>query len=159
MMRWHFHSWMLVCLACGSQAQSRFGDATSTGDGTGTGAGGSIGTGAGGSGIVVPPRDMDAAAEAATIVTTLPPGYTKTEVGGYQLGAALDNGVDAGAGAMNGTNCGNILTGVVRDFKGRNEPGGHPDFEGPLFGNDITPNLVGMVIDVGQKPLYASMCE
>jgi fibro-slime domain-containing protein len=102
---------------------------------------------------------LDAAMEAATIITTLPPGYTKTEVGGYQLGAALDTGMDAGVGAMNGTNCGNILTGVVRDFKGRNEPGGHPDFEGPLFGNDITPNLVAMNIDVGQKPLYASMCE
>jgi fibro-slime domain-containing protein len=92
----------------------------------------------------------------------LPPGFTKTEVGGYLLGAAIANGVDAGGFGGGGTgndNCGNILLGVVRDFKGRNEPGGHPDFEGPLFGNDITPGLVATTIDVDQKPLYASQCE
>jgi fibro-slime domain-containing protein len=156
----YLHSWVLVCLACGSQSQSRFVD-TAAGDGTG-GAGGGIivGTGAGGSGIVPPPR-MDAGTEdAAVIVTTLPPGFTQTEIGGYKLGAALDTGVDAGAGGpTNGTNCGNILTAVVRDFKGRNQPGGHLDFEGPLYGNNITANLVGMAIGLDQKPVYASNCE
>jgi fibro-slime domain-containing protein len=77
------------------------------------------------------------------------------------LGGALAGGTDAGisvdAGSGN-TNCGNILTGVVRDFKGR-EMAGHPDFEGPLWGMDITSSLVGQAIDVDQKPLYASQCE
>jgi fibro-slime domain-containing protein len=94
------------------------------------------------------------------IIDTLPPGFTKTEVGGYQLGGSLAGGSDAGTAADAGTsaNCGNILLGVVRDFKGR-EQGGHPDFQGPLYGNDITSNLVGPTIDVDQKPVYASQCE
>ncbi len=130
----------------------------------GSGAGGGLTTGtsgAAGAGIVVPPSE--GGSDAAVIVTSLPPGYTQTEVGGYLLGAPLANGVDAGGragGSGNGTeNCGNILLAVVRDFKGRSDPGGHPDFEGPLYGNDITTGLVGMTIDVGQKPLYASQCE
>ncbi len=113
--------------------------------------------GTAGSAIVVPPSD--GGREAAVVVTSLPPGYMQTEVGGYQLGSSLVNGVDAGATGTSNENCGNILLGVVRDFKGRTDPGGHPDFEGPLFGNDITTGLVGMTLDVGQKPLYASQCE
>ena len=51
---------------------------------------------------------------------------------------------DAGTGdPTTGTdNCGNILMGVVRDFKGINEPGGHPDFEA-FSGKDVTTGLVG----------------
>src|SRR5262249_43414519 len=51
------------------------------------------------------------------------------------------------------------LVAVVRDFKGRSEPGGHPDFEGPLYGNDVTKGLVGSVLGADQKTVYASKCE
>jgi fibro-slime domain-containing protein len=151
-----------VCLACGSQQESRFGSTQAGGDGAGgtliVGSGG--GTGAGGSGIVTNPMD-GGGTDGPVIIDTLPPGFTKTEVGGFMLGGSLANGTDAGTAADAGsgtTNCGNILLGVVRDFKGR-EQGGHLDFQGPLYGMDITSNLVGPTIDVDQKPVYASQCE
>jgi fibro-slime domain-containing protein len=112
--------------------------------------------------------DAGEMAEAAAIITTLPPGFIqsapspKTQepgVGGYQLGASLEAGAgDAGVSNDSNASCGNILTAVVRDFKGR-EQGGHPDFQGPLYGNDITPGLVGAMLDNDQKPVYASQCE
>jgi fibro-slime domain-containing protein len=105
---------------------------------------------------------MDAGKD-ATFFPTLPPDFTpsgstpqKMGVGGFKLGGALDGGVTTGP--VNGENCGNILLAVVRDFKGR-EQGGHPDFQGPLYGNDITPNLVAPMLGSDQKPVYASQCE
>jgi fibro-slime domain-containing protein len=95
---------------------------------------------------------------------TLPAGFTASELGGYQLGASLDGaagGGTAGAGgspASNG-NCGNILLGVVRDFKGADEANGHPDFEAPIAGADVTPALVAETLGMDRKPVYASRCE
>jgi fibro-slime domain-containing protein len=159
------HAWVVVCLACGSQGESRFPGASVGGNAGGDSTGGIItgSSGSGGSGgapIVPPPGTMDAGQGGGAIIGSLPPGYTKTEVGGFLLGGALGEGSDAGhAGGTGNDNCGNILLGVIRDFKGRSEPGGHPDFEGPLYGNDITPNLVAGTIDVDRKPVYASQCE
>jgi len=99
------------------------------------------------------------------VITSLPPGFVGTEIGGYQLGAALASGGaggstgSGGAGGNGTSNCGNILLGVVRDFKGSGESGGHPDFEGPMYGDEITAGLVGPTIGVDDKPIYASQCE
>jgi len=157
---------LLGCVACGSGdpplrdvgADSGVGVTTGgTGGAGATGGTGGMG-GAGGTGaIVIPPGLTDASTDAG-IITSLPPGFTATEVGGYKLGVPLGDGTDAGASTGN-SNCGNILLGVLRDFKGRNEPGGQPDFEGPLYGMNVTPNLVAPVLDPTQKPVYASMCE
>jgi fibro-slime domain-containing protein len=117
------------------------------------GVGGSLGAG----GTLLP--DGGTGSGGGGIITTLPPGFIATEVGGYKLGMPISGGSDPDAGAPGNENCGNILLGVVRDFKGRNEPGGNPDFEGPLYGNDITTNLVASVLGPDQKPVYASMCE
>ena len=168
-MRKYFYASVFLCLACGSEAQqSRFvgsGDGVggngiigSTSSGGSTGTGGSIG--AGGSSIAVPDA-AGTARDGAVITTSLPPGFTQTEVGGYMLGPSLANGLDGGTagGGTGSDNCGNILLGVVRDFKGRSLPGGHPDFEGPLYGNDVTTGLVATTIDVDLKPIYASQCE
>ena len=128
-------------------------------------------TGAGGSAlVVVPERDASSSDSAGDrigrdveIITMLPPGFTAAEIGGFRLGAALGDGMDAGAGADAGAgsneNCGNILTGVVRDFKGRMPEMGHLDFEAPWSGAAITPNLVTMMLGADQKPVYASQCE
>ncbi|HWZ91996.1 MAG TPA: fibro-slime domain-containing protein [Polyangiaceae bacterium] len=62
---------------------------------------------------------------------------------------------DADAGA---DNCGNILLAVVRDFRGANEPGGHPDFE-QFATTQGTPHLVADVLGDERKPTYASHCE
>jgi fibro-slime domain-containing protein len=87
----------------------------------------------------------------------LPPNLVSTEMGGYALGAALGGDLDAGGGDGNtvGQNC-NVLMGVVRDFKGVNEPGGHPDFEA-FSGQGPTTGLVGATLS-GLKPVYASQC-
>ena len=97
------------------------------------------------------------------LVETLPPGFTAADVGGYQLGPAIMQG-EAGAGGapadaeVTDGNCGNVLLGEVRDFKGKNEAGGHPDFE--VFLSQVaTPHLVEDVLGSDLKPGYASKCE
>ncbi len=163
-MRSHLCALLPLFVACGSQTESRFLPTQAGADGAGgtiiVGSGGA--GGAGGSDIVTTGPSDSGAADGPVIITTLPPGFTQTEVGGYSLGGSLAGGTDAGSAVDAGsgtTNCGNVLLGVVRDFKGRSQPGGHPDFEGPLYGNDVTPGLVSTNIDADQKPLYASQCE
>lgn len=116
----------------------------------------------GGNGIILPP-DTNGGGDAGPeggIITTLPSGFTATDVGGFQLGEALSS-PDGGAinpPANNGT-CGNILLGVVRDFVGGSGAGQNPDFQGPLYGMNITTGLVAQLLGTDQKPVYASKCE
>jgi fibro-slime domain-containing protein len=162
-MRKYLSALLLSSLACGDgepplretsgTAGSGGGVITVGGGGAGGGGSGSGGTGA----IVITPSDAAGVPDSA-IITSLPPGFTATEVGGYKLGVPIGDGSDAGISTGNMT-CGNVLLGVLRDFKGRNDPGGHPDFEGPLYGGAITANLVAPQLDPAQKPVYASMCE
>jgi fibro-slime domain-containing protein len=161
-MRNHVYAWVLACGAC-SAAGGNVGATDFTGGSAGSAADGGAGAvgGVGGSaGTVIITEPPDSGGKDAAIITSLPPGFVGTEIGGYKLGAALGDGTGAqDAGTAGNEDCGNILLGVVRDFKGRNEPGGHPDFEGPLYGNDITLNLVAAALGTDQKPVYASMCE
>lgn len=87
-----------------------------------------------------------------------PPGdFTKTEVGGYKLGDPVTGGgAEPGLG-NDGKGC-NVILGVVRDFRGTNMPGGHPDFEF-FFGNGATLNIVADTLGSDHKPVYTSMCE
>ncbi len=168
-MRKCFYAWAACCVACGSTNESRFltggaGGDTSGGGSiqvtTGTSTGTGTVTGAGGSGVVVPPDTRDAGGtKESGVIATLPPDFTRTEVGGFKL--IGDLGSDGGTGdPSTGTdNCGNILNGVVRDFKGRTETGGNPDFQGPLYGNNITPGLVLAALGADQKPVYSGICE
>jgi fibro-slime domain-containing protein len=159
--------WMLVlsCGACGDSGppiRDTSGMEDSGGiviTGGAGGEGGAAGTGgAGGAGAILTPPDSGGLTVDSGIITSLPPGFTATEVGGYRLGIPLGDGSDAGVATGNST-CGNLLFGVLRDFRGRNESGGHPDFEGPLYGMAVTPKLVAPELDPTQKPVYASMCE
>jgi fibro-slime domain-containing protein len=128
------------------------------------------------------------------VVTSLPPGFHATEIGGYKLGERVEGGGGSGmaggastggapfggsaafggtagagggdsagsagaGGAAPGGDCGNILLGVVRDFKGADE-NGHADFETKgIQGADITPGMVATTLGPDKKPVYASMCE
>ena len=51
--------------------------------------------------------------------------------------------------------CGSVLTGVVRDFKGANEPGGHPDFEA-FGGADPSLGIVLPELGKDRKPVYSA---
>ena len=109
------------------------------------------------------------------VIATLPAGFHQTEIGGYKLGervqagggtgsgagggAGAGAGGSAGNGGAGGGDCGNILLGVVRDFKGANE-NGHADFETKgVQGADITPGMVAATLGADRKPVYSSMCE
>ena len=46
------------------------------------------------------------------------------------------------------------LTGTIRDFKGRDEPGGHPDFEHVIA---LDPGIVESTLGPDGKPVYAGM--
>lgn len=157
--------------ACGgSAAQSSVAGGTAAGSSTSTSGGAAnlnVGM-ASGAGAPSSSGAGGASDGASQVITSLPAGFTMTDVGGYKLGAALGGG---GNGAMQGSgggggaagtlggNCGNIIFGVVRDVRGANDPGGHPDFEAAMYGNDVTPNLVAPTLGSDQKPVYTSTCE
>jgi len=106
--------------------------------GSGNGAGG-VGSGTGGAGPYMLPAD-----------------YTKATMGGFKLGAPIDvsaAGSTGSAGAAPTTGCGTAILGVVRDFKGKNEPDGHPDFEAYSGGN-ASKGIVKDTLGDDQKPVY-----
>jgi fibro-slime domain-containing protein len=82
--------------------------------------------------------------------------FTKADVGGWKLGGPLASDNPA-TGLPEGKAC-NALVGVVRDFKGADEDGGHPDFES-FEGDEPTKGLVADTLGSDRKPVYASKCE
>ncbi len=65
--------------------------------------------------------------------------------------------VGGGEGATTApANCKPNLTGLVRDFRGRDEPGGHPDFEA-YDGKKPSLGLVGPTLGPDRKPVFASI--
>jgi fibro-slime domain-containing protein len=152
-------SWLLVN-ACGGTSSNGSAVRGNGGGSAGTGLVVGPGAGSGGSGIIVPPDTTPDAGPEGGIIMTLPDGFTATDIGGFQLGEALsspDGGVVTPP-ANSGT-CGNILLGVVRDFVGGTGAGMNPDFQGKLYGMDVTKNLVAALLGTDQKPVYASKCE
>lgn len=64
---------------------------------------------------------------------------------------------DSGAGGDGGDGgCGPDLAGILRDFKGAGEPGGHPDFES-VESNDqgLDPGIVRVDLGADLKPVFA----
>ena len=87
-------------------------------------------------------------------VYVLPTDFKKAQMGGFKLGAAIDPGGMAGADGGPVTGCGTQILGVVRDFKGNSEPGGHPDFE-HFGGGDASLGIVKSTLGADQKPEYS----
>jgi fibro-slime domain-containing protein len=116
--------------------------------------------GAGGSTFIIPPLvgGTTQVGDSGTPLGQLPPGTpVVANKGRYMLGPPVTGAgtMDTGVGAVSGCN---VIVGVVRDFKGVNEPGGHPDFE--IFeGWGPTKGLVGLDLGADGKPVYASKCE
>jgi fibro-slime domain-containing protein len=85
----------------------------------------------------------------------LPADYTEADMGGFKLGAAVDVGMAGAPGAAGAPSmgCGTAILGVVRDFKGKNVPGGHPDFE-TYAGSDASEGIVKATLGDDKKPVY-----
>src|SRR5262249_31934690 len=125
-------------------------------------------SGSGGEGSAEPPilnvpGGAGAPAAPAGSIAPIPAHFTAADIGGYALGPpATEDAVNA-AGSSTGADGGagrgrDVMLAIVRDFKGTNEPGGHPDFEA-FSGNDATTGLVGQDLGADRKPVYASHCE
>jgi fibro-slime domain-containing protein len=153
----------LALSGCAGTKSSGSAPLRSNGGSSGEGAVGTGNTGNGGNGTIIVPPDGAGGGDGGPdsgIITTLPMGFTATDIGGFQLGEAL-SAPDGGAiapPANNGT-CGNILLGVVRDFVGGTGANQNPDFQGALYGMNVTTGLVAATLGTDQKPVYASKCE
>jgi fibro-slime domain-containing protein len=149
-------SFSVLLAACGSDnGDNPFGGLSAGGAGAVTGSGGNT--------IVVTTGGSGAATGSGGSVSTgpwmLPAGYSKANKGGWQLGDPISgtptgNGGSGGAGTMG---CG-ALIGIVRDFRGANEPNGHPDFE-TFSGEGATPKMVEPALGTDSKPVYTGVCE
>jgi fibro-slime domain-containing protein len=72
------------------------------------------------------------------------------------LGGSMGSGGDTvgnGTGQNGNGECSPNLTGLVRDFRGANEPDGHPDFEA-FSGNDASEGIVESQLGADLKPVY-----
>jgi fibro-slime domain-containing protein len=69
------------------------------------------------------------------------------------LGGGSGGGIGDGTGQTGNGECSPNLTGLVRDFKGANEPKGHPDFEA-FSGNDASEGIVEARLGKDLKPVY-----
>ena len=161
--RWLALPVVLAAVACsGSNSDSRVGESGVTsppgsaggpdlllppGGDAGAGTGTGTGTGTGGSGTSDPNAPY-----------MLPADYTKATLGGWKLGAPIDPNATASAGASAAgasSGCGTSILGVVRDFKGKNEPNGHPDFEA-FSGGGPSKGIVAATLGADQKPVYTA---
>ncbi len=146
-----------LALALAIAASPACGGAGTSDDSAGAGGSSSTTSSSGGSGGGT---SLGLSSGGGTGPYSLPGGFTKTESGGYRLGSPFD-GDQAPAGAGDGTTssngCGSILA-VIRDFKGSDESGGHPDFEHYL-GQQPTTGLVKSDLGTDFKPVYTGACE
>ncbi len=160
----------VVCLALGCSthadpsAASRVRDSSQNGgtDAGGSssdpGSGGSDATANGGSLILNVPDGGDVASGGsggsnAAPPGTLPPGFTKADMGGFELGAPISDGGSGGAaqggqGGGSSSSCGTTILAVIRDFKADGST-----FEGPTIGDDR--GVVQPMLGADRKPVYA----
>jgi len=131
---------LLSTVACGDAKDSNVSGSNGSG---GSAQGGSLvlvpvagsATGFGGAGNGAPPG-------------TLPDGFTKVDVGGYQLGEPITSETGTGGGSSsNGEGCGTVILALIRDFKSD-----HPDFEKAVGAET---GLVKPTLGDDRKPVFA----
>jgi fibro-slime domain-containing protein len=86
----------------------------------------------------------------------IPADFTMADIGAWKTGDPIGTGAPPTIDSPQ-KGCFQIL-GVVRDFRGSDEPMGHPDFE-KYSGGDATKGLVAADLGADRKPVYASQCE
>lgn len=70
------------------------------------------------------------------------------------LGGSTGSGTGGNGSAVGGDGqCGPNLTGLVRDFRAAEEPGGHPDFE-TFSGSEASRGIVQDKLGADKKPVY-----
>lgn len=84
--------------------------------------------------------------------------FIQADTGAFALGVEIGAQGIGDTGVVSSDDGCNILVGVVRDFKGEDEPGSHPDFE-TFAGSTETKGLVADLLGSDQRPVYASECE
>jgi fibro-slime domain-containing protein len=89
-----------------------------------------------------------------------PPGtvFTYADIGRYALGQKITGAGIASTGVTVKDQACNTIAGVVRDFKGNDEVGGHPDFE-TFAGAKPTLGMVAQDLGTDGKPVYVPLCE
>jgi fibro-slime domain-containing protein len=85
------------------------------------------------------------------------PPLMPADIGAYGLGDPVTSGTSGGGIVAGSSGCSTVV-GVVRDFKGKNEAGGDPDFEA-FSGQQPTKGLLAAQLDSNKKPVYASVCQ
>lgn len=125
-----------------------------------TGGAGGVRIGFGG-GLVVGNSGAPAGGAGTDGPYMLPPGFTKTDLGGYKLGDPFDGDTppkSAAGGASSSDGCGSTILAVVRDFNGKSDPNGHPDFEA-FSGDKPTLGMTDAMLFSDHKPTYTGVCE
>lgn len=89
------------------------------------------------------------AVEPEPVFQPVPDAGTKDSGNGSPLFGDGATTVDA---SVRDGNCGPNLTGILRDFKGATEPGGHPDFQYDVFGREL--GIVATNLGTDLKPVY-----
>jgi fibro-slime domain-containing protein len=154
-------AWIAGCggNGAGGQTGGHGGTGGSAGSGA-AGAGAGADAGAGGMLFGTDQGGSGGGSGGSTMTSSLPADVklVQADMGAYGLGAPIGaDGAGNGGVSGNGDGC-NILVGVVRDFKGVNQPDGHPDFES-YQGDAETKGLVADTLGADGKPVYASQCE
>jgi fibro-slime domain-containing protein len=99
------------------------------------------------------PGDGGATGEPGPYV--LPDGFTAGELGGYQLGEEIEEGIslDELIDAESDEGCAFQILGVVRDFRRGDQDGGHPDFE--TYGGYGEKGILELDLGDDLKPIHA----
>lgn len=142
----------LFAFSCGSNNQSQVevgGSSSIAGNSTGENINGTAGTF---NPIIIDSGIDDVQVEAGPYM--LPFGFIPGQFGGYKLGSAIDQSINSGGSSGNSSTCGTQILAVVRDFKGNNEVGGHPDFE-HFSGTSPSLGIVKSDLGLDQKPVYS----
>jgi fibro-slime domain-containing protein len=88
----------------------------------------------------------------------IPPDFTRVDIGAWKLGDPVKPTAGTQMGDTTPSAGCNEIVGIVRDFKGFGQPGGHPDFQ-RYAGSAPTVGLVEPTLGADRKPVYASKCE